>query len=133
MKIDHIGIAVKNLSVAREVYSTLTGHEPYKKEIVEADQVTTLFYQIGETKLELLEAMVAESPIRKFIEKKGEGVHHIALEVADIEASIQDLKSKGFAFIDNVPRRGADNKLIAFLKPKEAHGVLIELCQSITI
>ncbi len=131
LKVDHIGIAVKNLAVAREVYSTLLQQEPYKKEFVEKDQVTTLFFQAGDTKIELLEATAPESPIRKFIEKRGEGIHHIALEVHDIHAAIQDYKQKGFSFIDEIPRKGADHKLIVFMNPKEAHGVLIELCQSI--
>ena len=131
IKVDHIGIAVKNLASAREVYSTLLQQEPFKKEIVEQDQVTTLFFAVGETKIELLESISVGSPIRKFIEKRGEGIHHIAFEVADIFSSIRDFKEKGFSFIDDTPRPGADNKLIVFMKPREAHGVLIELCQSI--
>lgn len=131
LKVDHIGIAVKNLAVAREVYSTILQQEPYKKEMVESDQVVTLFFEAGDTKIELLEATAPESPIRKFIEKRGEGIHHIALEVHDIHAAILEYKRKGFSFIDDTPRIGADQKLIVFMKPKEAHGVLIELCQSI--
>ncbi len=131
LKIDHIGIAVKNLSIAREVYSSLLQVEPFKKEIVENEQVTTLFYQTGESKIELLESNSELSPIRKYIEKKGEGIHHIAFEVQDIHESIQYYKSHGFTFIDENPRKGADHKLIVFMNPKEAHGVLIELCQSI--
>lgn len=130
MKIDHIGIAVKNLAVAREVYSTLLNEEPYKKETVISDKVTTLFYKAGDSKIELLEPTDQDSPIRKFIEKKGEGLHHIALEVEDIHIAIKEYKLKGFSFIDEAPRAGADNKLIVFMKPKECHGVLIELCQS---
>ncbi len=130
MKIDHIGIAVKNLAVAREVYSTLLNEEPYKKETVISDMVTTLFYKAGDSKIELLEPTDLNSPIRKFIEKRGEGLHHIALEVEDIYFAIDDYKKKGFTFIDDNPRPGADNKLIVFMKPKECHGVLIELCQS---
>lgn len=130
MKIDHIGIAVKNLAVAREVYSTLLNEEPYKKETVISDMVTTLFYKAGDSKIELLEPTDLNSPIRKFIEKRGEGLHHIALEVEDIYFAIDDYKKKGFTFIDDNPRSGADNKLIVFMKPKECHGVLIELCQS---
>lgn len=131
LKLDHIGIAVKNLSLAREVYSTLLDAEPYKKETVESERVTTLFYHAGDTKIELLEATDEHSPIRKFIEKKGEGLHHIALEVEDIYKAIIDYKSKGFQFTHDTPHRGADNKMIIFMKPKMAHGVLIELCQSI--
>jgi len=130
MKIDHIGIAVKNLAVAREVYSTLLNEEPYKKETVTSDMVTTLFYKAGDSKIELLEPTEQNSPIRKFIEKRGEGLHHIALEVENIHTAVNDFKKKGFSFIDETPRQGADNKLIVFMKPKECHGVLIELCQS---
>ena len=132
IKIDHIGIAVKNLAVAREVYSTLLDKEPYKKEIVESDKVTTLFYDVGDSKIELLESTIEGSPIRKFIEKRGEGIHHIAFEVADIHQSIQQFKAKGFTFISDIPRMGADHKLIVFMNPKESHGVLIELSQSIS-
>lgn len=131
MKIDHIGIAVKNLAVAREVYSTILNGEPYKKETVESDMVTTLFFKAGDSKIELLEPTEQDSPIRKFIEKRGEGLHHIALEVTNIHVAIQEYKSKGFSFISDAPRLGADNKLIVFMKPKECHGVLIELCQSV--
>jgi methylmalonyl-CoA/ethylmalonyl-CoA epimerase len=131
LKIDHIGIAVKNLSMAREVYSTLMNEEPYKKEWVEGEKVTTLFYRAGDTKIELLESTEEDSAIRKYIEKRGEGIHHIAFEVPDIKLAIADLKSKGFSFVNETPSRGADNKLIAFIKPRGLHGVLIELCQSI--
>lgn len=131
MKLDHIGIAVKNMAVARELYSTLLHQEPYKKEVVESDKVTTLFYKTGDSKIELLESTEQDSPIRKFIEKKGEGLHHIAFEVENIYKAVEDYKQKGFSFIDELPRRGADNKLIVFMNPREAHGVLIELCQSI--
>ena len=131
LKLDHIGIAVKNLAVAREVYSSILNEEPYKKETVDSESVTTLFFQAGDTKIELLEASDEHSPIRKFIEKRGEGLHHIALEVEDIYQAIEEYKQKRFQFIQDTPHRGADNKLIIFMKPKMAHGVLIELCQTI--
>ena len=131
LKLDHIGIAVKNLAVAREVYSSILNEEPYKKEKVDSESVTTLFFQAGDTKIELLEASDEHSPIRKFIEKRGEGLHHIALEVEDIYQAIEEYKQKRFQFIQDTPHRGADNKLIIFMKPKLAHGVLIELCQTI--
>ena len=131
LKLDHIGIAVKNLAVAREVYSSILNEEPYKKEKVDSESVTTLFFQAGDTKIELLEASDEHSPIRKFIEKRGEGLHHIALEVEDIYQAIEEYKQKRFQFIQDTPHRGADNKLIIFMKPKMAHGVLIELCQTI--
>ncbi|MDZ4707123.1 MAG: methylmalonyl-CoA epimerase [Saprospiraceae bacterium] len=131
LKIDHIGIAVKNLSMAREVYSTLMNEEPYKKEWVESEKVTTLFYRAGDTKIELLESTEEDSAIRKYIEKRGEGIHHIAFEVPDLKLAVAELKAKGFSFVNETPSRGADNKLIVFIKPRGLHGVLIELCQSI--
>lgn len=131
LKLDHIGIAVKNLALAREVYGTLMNEEPYKKETVPSEKVTTLFFKAGDTKIELLESVDPDSPIRKFIEKKGEGIHHIAFEVQDIHEAIRDLKKKGFRFVDEKPKKGADQKLIVFLYPKNTHGVLIELCQSV--
>jgi methylmalonyl-CoA/ethylmalonyl-CoA epimerase len=131
LKLDHIGIAVKNLAIAREVYTTILNEEPYKKETVEQEKVTTLFFNAGDTKIELLEATDEHSTIRKFIEKWGEGLHHIALEVEDIHLAIEEYKAKGFQFTNDIPHRGADNKLIVFIKPKMAHGVLIELCQTI--
>lgn len=131
MKIDHIGIAVKNLSMAREVYSSLMNEEPYKKEWVESEKVTTLFFKAGDTKIELLESTEEDSAIRNYIEKRGEGIHHIAFEVPDIQQAIVELKNKGFKFVDEQPKAGADNKLIVFIKPRGLHGVLVELCQSI--
>ena len=131
IKVDHIGIAVKNLASAREVYSTLLQQEPFKKEIVEQDQVTTLFFAVGETKIELLESISVGSPIRKFIEKRGEGIHHIAFEVADIHAEMKRLVAEGFTLLNETPKKGADNKLVCFLHPKSTNGVLIELCQEI--
>ena len=131
LKIDHIGIAVKNLSMAREVYSTLMNEEPYKKEWVESEKVTTLFFRSGDSKIELLESTEEDSAIRNYIEKRGEGIHHIAFEVADIYQAVVELKAKGFSFVNETPKHGADNKLIVFIKPRGLHGVLIELCQSI--
>lgn len=129
MKIEHIGIAVKELAQADEVFSKLFNQQPYKKEAVESESVTTSFYQLGESKIELLEATDQNSAIYKFIEKRGEGIHHIAFEVKDIEAEIVRLKGEGFQMIHDFPKDGADNKRIAFLHPKSTSGVLVELCQ----
>lgn len=129
MKIEHIGIAVKELAQADEVFSKLFNQQPYKKEAVESESVTTSFYQLGESKIELLEATDPNSAIYKFIEKRGEGIHHIAFEVNDIEAEIARLKGEGFQMIHDFPKDGADNKRIAFLHPKSTSGVLVELCQ----
>ena len=128
-KIEHVGIAVKNLEESNALFSTLFGVENYKVEPVESEGVSTSFFQVGPNKMELLEATNPDSPIAKFIEKKGEGIHHIAFEVDDIHAEIKRLKNEGFRMIHNVPKDGADNKLIAFLHPKATNGVLIELCQ----
>jgi len=130
-KIEHIGIAVKNLAEASATYEALLNEAPYKEEAVESEGVSTLFFRSGESKIELLAATHSNSPIAKFIEKKGEGIHHIAFAVDDIHAEIQRLESKGFALINPQPKFGADNKLIAFLHPKSNHGVLVELCQEI--
>ncbi len=129
--IDHIGIAVKDLNISEDLYSKLLGVKAYKTETVESEGVTTCFFQVGETKIELLEATREDSPIAKFISKKGEGIHHIAFEVANIEDKIAELKEKGFVFIKEEPKRGADNKRIVFLHPKHTGSVLIELCESI--
>jgi len=128
-KIEHLGIAVKDLNQASKLYESLLGKASYKTEKVESEGVTTQFFQLGESKIELLEATNPESPIAKFIEKRGEGVHHIAFDVADIEAEIKRLKEEGFDLIHQTPKEGADNKLIAFLHPKSSGGVLVELCQ----
>lgn len=128
-KIEHIGIAVKNIEEASATYEALLHQAPYKKEEVESEGVTTLFFRSGESKIELLGATNSESPIAKFIDKKGEGIHHIAFAVDDIHAEIKRLESKGFTLINPQPKFGADNKLIAFLHPKSNHGVLVELCQ----
>jgi|SRR5690554_1193252 len=128
-KIEHIGIAVKNLSEANKIYEALLGKPPYKSEKVESEGVETSFFECGESKIELLEATRSDSPIAKFIEKRGEGIHHIAFAVDDIEAEMQRLKNEGFILLNEVPKKGADNKLVAFLHPKSAKGVLVELCQ----
>jgi len=128
-KIEHIGIAVKDLKAANSLYSKLLNTSPYKMEEVESENVNTSFFQVGESKIELLEGTSPDSPISKFIEKRGEGVHHIAFEVDDIEKEISRLTKEGFQMIHDKPKEGADNKLIAFLHPKSSNGVLIELCQ----
>lgn len=130
-KIEHIGIAVKNLESAGKIYESLLGVKSYKKEAVDSENVMTEFFQTGESKIELLEATSAESAIHKFIEKKGEGIHHIAFEVDDILAEMERLKSEGFVLLNEKPKQGADQKLVCFIHPKSANGVLIELCQSI--
>ena len=130
-KIEHIGIAVKNAESALTLFNALFQAEPYKTEVVDSEHVKTIFYQIGPNKIELLEAISPDSAIAKFIEKKGEGIHHIAYEVDDILTEMERLKKEGFQFINDLPKKGADNKLIAFLHPKSTNGVLIELCQEI--
>ena len=130
-KVEHIGIAVKDIKTSNELFSKLFGKEPYKAEKVEREGVTTSFFQVGETKIELLEATNPDSPIAKFIEKKGEGIHHIAYEVEDIKAEMARLEKEGFTLLSKEPQKGADNKLICFLHPKSTNGVLVELCQSI--
>ncbi len=130
-KIEHIGIAVKSLSEANKTYESLLGVAAYKTETVMEEGVATSFFKCGESKIELLEAVNEESPIAKFIGKKGEGIHHIAFLVDDIQAETTRLKNEGFIVINEKPRRGADNKWVVFLHPKSGHGVLIELCQEI--
>ena len=130
-KIEHIGIAVKNLEKSNVLFAKLFGKSPYKSEEVLSEGVRTSFFQTGTNKIELLEATDSDSPIAKFLEKKGEGIHHIAFDVSDIYAEIDRLKSEGFVLINEIPRKGADNKLVAFLHPKNTNGVLIELCQEI--
>lgn len=128
-KIEHIGIAVKNLDNANQLFQKLFGKDHYKVEKVESEGVSTSFFMLGETKIELLEATQPESAIAKFIEKKGEGIHHIAYDVDDIYAEMDRLKKEGFELINQTPKEGADNKLICFLHPKSTNGVLVELCQ----
>lgn len=129
MKLEHIGIAVKSLGLSNELFTKLLGKESYKQESVEREGVVTSFYNSGESKIELLEASREDSPISKFIDKKGEGVHHLAFGVKDIVFEIERLKKEGFQFISEEPKEGADNKLVVFLHPKCTNGVLIELCQ----
>jgi methylmalonyl-CoA/ethylmalonyl-CoA epimerase len=119
------------LYLSNELFKKLFGQVHYKMEVVESEGVSTSFFMLGETKIELLEATNENSPIAKFLEKKGEGIHHIAFEVPDIYSEIQRLKEDGFEFINEIPKQGADNKLVCFVYPKHAHGVLIELCQTI--
>jgi methylmalonyl-CoA/ethylmalonyl-CoA epimerase len=131
IRIDHIGIAVRDLSNSNELFRKLLGEAHYKVEAVESEHVRTSFFNIGASKIELLEAIDPESSIAKFIEKRGEGIHHIAFEVRDIRAEIDRLEAEGFVPLNREPKRGADNKLVAFLHPKSSGGVLVELCQSI--
>jgi len=128
-KIEHIGIAVKDIDAAGKLYGILLNTRVYKVEDVESEGVKTAFLQSGPNKIELLEASSADSPISKFIEKRGEGIHHIAFDVDDIEAEMERLKDKGFTLLNDKPKSGADNKLVCFVHPKSANGVLIELCQ----
>jgi methylmalonyl-CoA/ethylmalonyl-CoA epimerase len=131
MKIEHIGIAVKELGVSIPLFEQLLNTPCYKTEVVTTEGVSTAFFQTGESKIELLEATNENSPIAKFIGKKGEGVHHIAFEVENIEAEMKRLSALGFELLNETPKTGADNKLVCFLHPKSTNGVLIELCQSV--
>jgi methylmalonyl-CoA/ethylmalonyl-CoA epimerase len=131
-KIEHIGIAVKNLEESNRLFEKLLGVPSYKSEEVQSESVLTSFFQTGTNKIELLAATNPESPIAKFLEKKGEGIHHIAFDVEDIFAEIERLKKEGFVLINEVPKKGADNKLVVFLHPKNINGVLVELCQEIS-
>ena len=133
LKVEHIGIAVKNLAESNELFQKLFGKEAYKVETVESEGVSTSFFQMGETKIELLEATKEDSAIAKFIAKKGEGIHHIAYEVENIETEIKRLKEEGFTVLNETPKKGADNKLVAFLHPKTTNGVLVELCQEMKV
>jgi methylmalonyl-CoA/ethylmalonyl-CoA epimerase len=130
-KIEHIGIAVKNLEASNELFASLLGTNHYKIEEVLSEGVTTSFFKAGPNKIELLEATNSDSSIAKFIEKKGEGIHHIAFAVTDIYSEITRLKSEGFIVLNDTPKKGADNKLVVFLHPKSSNGVLVELCQEI--
>lgn len=130
-KIEHIGIAVQDLEAAGKTYETLLNTMCYKTEKVESEGVETAFYQVGESKIELLGATREDSPIAKFLEKKGEGIHHIAFGVEDIVAEMKRLKGEGYVLLNEEPKKGADNKLVAFLHPKSSNGVLVELCQEI--
>lgn len=128
IKIEHIGIAVKDLSLSNDIMNKLLGKAPYKEETVEAEAVRTSFFEIGESKIELLQSMNSESAISKYLDKNREGIHHIAFSVDDIQSEIQRLKNEGFQFINETPKEGADNKMIVFLHPKFTNGVLVELC-----
>ena len=130
-KIEHIGIAVHNLDESNLLFEKLLGTPHYKIEEVITEGVKTSFFKSGPNKIELLEATTSESPIAKFLEKKGEGIHHIAFAVKNIESEIKRLQSEGFTVLNDIPKKGADNKLVAFLHPKTTNGVLIELCQDI--
>jgi methylmalonyl-CoA/ethylmalonyl-CoA epimerase len=129
LRLEHIGIAVRSLKDSIPLFEKLLASSCYKEERVDTEQVNTAFFKKGETKIELLESTVEEGIIQKFIEKKGEGIHHIAFEVEDIYAEIERLKSEGFQLLNDAPKKGADNKLVCFLHPKSANGVLIEICQ----
>jgi methylmalonyl-CoA/ethylmalonyl-CoA epimerase len=129
--VEHIGIAVKDIAASNDLFTTLFNTAPYKSESIDSEGVTTSFFKINATKIELLEATNTDSAIAKFIEKKGEGIHHIAFEVDDILAEMKRLEGEGFTLLNPTPKRGADNKLVCFLHPKGTNGVLIELCQEI--
>ena len=130
-KIEHIGIAVKSLETSNLLFEKLFGQPPYKQEEVVSEGVKTSFFMNGPNKIELLEATNSDSPIAKFIDKKGEGIHHIAFDVNDINEEIIRLKNEGFVVLNEIPKKGADNKLVVFLHPKGTNGVLVELCQEI--
>ncbi len=131
LKVEHIGIAVKDLSVSIPLFEKLLHTNCYKTEMVDSEKVNTAFFKNGETKLELLQSITDDGVIAKYLEKRGEGMHHIAFEVEDIVAEMQRLKNEGFLLLNDVPKKGADNKWVAFLHPKTTNGVLIELCESL--
>lgn len=128
-KIEHIGIAVSNLEAAKHSFQQLLGALPYKEETVDSEGVKTVFFKVGEVKIELLQATNKDSPIAKFIDKKGPGIHHIAFDVDSAKEKGEELAEKGFQVLHKVPKQGADNKLINFIHPKSTHGVLVEICQ----
>ena len=130
-KIEHIGIAVHDIEASNKVFTKIFGKESYKSESVESESVITSFFQVGESKIELVAATNQDSPIAKYLAKNREGMHHIAFDVADIEAEMKRLQSEGIRTLNDKPKQGADNKLICFLHPKDTNGVLIELCQEI--
>jgi methylmalonyl-CoA/ethylmalonyl-CoA epimerase len=130
-KLEHIGIAVKDIDQANKLFANLLGREPYKIESVSSESVRTSFFEVGGVKIELLEATDPQSPVARFIEKRGEGIHHLAFEVSDINESLKAYAAKGFEVINQQPKKGADNKMIFFLHPKSTRGVMIELCQEI--
>lgn len=130
-KLEHVGIAVKNLAEANKLFSRLLAKEPYKVEEVPSEGVRTSFFEIGGVKIELLEATHEGSPVSRFIEKKGEGIHHLAFEVSDIQESLRKYQEQGFQLVNPKPKKGADNKMIFFLHPGSTNGVMVELCQEI--
>ncbi len=131
LKVEHIGIAVKDFAASIPLFESLLGTSCYKQESVESENVRTAFFKTGDTKIELLESASLDGVIAKFIEKKGEGIHHIAFEVNDIEVEMKRLQATGFILLNEVPKKGADNKLVCFLHPKGTNGVLVELCQEV--
>lgn len=131
-KIEHIGIAVKSLEAASEIYRNLTGSSSYKTEVVASEKVTTAFFRLGESKIELLESTDPDGVISKFIERKGEGIHHIAFAVENIREEMNRLRAAGFLLLNEEPKVGADNKLVCFVHPKSTSGLLVELCQEIS-
>ncbi|WP_188558386.1 methylmalonyl-CoA epimerase [Hymenobacter glacieicola] len=128
--LEHLGLAVKNLEAATALYTALLGQEPYKREHVPSEAVDTVFFQVGGSKIELLAGTSPESAITRYLEKKPEGIHHVAFEVDDIRAEMARLRAEGFVLLNEEPKPGADNKLVCFVHPKSAGGVLVELCQS---
>ncbi len=128
-KIEHLGIAVRDLGKSSELFEKLLGTDFYKEETVEGEGVKTSFFMVGDTKIELLEATSEDSPIAKYIEKKSEGIHHIAFDVANIYEEMKRLKAAGFEILNEIPKEGADNKIVVFLHPRSTNGVLVELCQ----
>ena len=130
-KIEHVGIAVSDIDVSNKLFEKIFGKENYKSETIESEGVTTSFFQIGESKIELVSDNNLESPINKYLQKNREGMHHIAFEVEDIIKDIERLKGEGIRLLNDIPKKGADNKIICFLHPKDTNGVLIELCQEI--
>ncbi|WP_271765556.1 methylmalonyl-CoA epimerase [Aquimarina algiphila] len=130
-KIEHLGIAVKDIEQANTLYENLLGVPPYKQEAVESEAVITSFFKVGDSKIELLASTQDDGPIGKFIAKKGEGIHHIAFDVDDIVLELERLEKEGFHILNKTPKKGADNKLVAFIHPKTTNGVLVELCQEV--
>jgi len=130
-KIEHLGIAVKDLNKSNELFKKLLGEESYKTEAVDSESVTTSFFKVGDQKIELLEASEPNSTIARFIERRGEGMHHLAFHVENIDEEIERLEKEGFEFVSKNPTKGADNKMVVFLHPKTTNGVLVELCQEI--
>ncbi|MXV50219.1 methylmalonyl-CoA epimerase [Pedobacter sp. HMF7647] len=130
--IEHIGIAVKSIDAAELIYKKILGSSSYKREEILSENVLTSFFQIGDSKVELLESITSDGPVAKFLEKRGEGIHHIAFAVDDIYSEMSRLKQEGFILLSDEPKKGADNKLVCFIHPKDTSGVLIELCQEIS-